>query len=142
MLISSSYLEFSNQPKQNRCPAQIPVQWSGVPIAIRGPNEARLTKEKIVREIKHRSEVRIYNRSSFCHSFHSGSLNGMTLSTAPFESRMRISPRQKQAWPFAIRNIVDHPKFYSRSHDAVIPVYDAAGNVIETRKHKGDFNEW
>ena|SRR6516162_10257850 len=89
MLISSSYLEFSNQPKQNRCPAQIPVQWSGVPIAIRGPNEARLTKEKIVREIKHRSEVRIYNRSSFCHSFHSGSLNGMTLSTAPFESRMQ-----------------------------------------------------
>jgi hypothetical protein len=27
----------------------------------------------------------------------------------------------------------------SRSHDAVIRVYDAAGNVIE---HKGDFKEW
>jgi hypothetical protein len=56
----------------------------------------------------------------------------MTLSTAPFESRMRISPRRKQAWPFAISNIVDHAKFYSRSHDAVIRVCDAAGNVIET----------
>ncbi len=28
----------------------------------------------------------------------------------------------------------------SRSHDAVIRVYDAAGNVIETHEHKGDFN--
>jgi hypothetical protein len=31
--------------------------------------------------------------------------------------------------------------FYSRSHDAVIRVYDAAGNVIETHEHKGDFKE-
>ena len=29
----------------------------------------------------------------------------------------------------------------SRSHDAVIRVYNAAGNVIETHKHKGDFKE-
>jgi hypothetical protein len=30
----------------------------------------------------------------------------------------------------------------SRSHDAVIRVYDHAGNVIETREHKGEFKEW
>jgi len=30
----------------------------------------------------------------------------------------------------------------SRSHDAVIRVYDDAGNVIETHEHKGDFKEW
>jgi hypothetical protein len=30
----------------------------------------------------------------------------------------------------------------SRSHDAVIRVYDAAGNVIETHKDKGEFKEW
>jgi hypothetical protein len=30
----------------------------------------------------------------------------------------------------------------SRSHDAVIRVYDEAGNVIDTHEHKGDFNEW
>jgi hypothetical protein len=30
----------------------------------------------------------------------------------------------------------------SRSHDAVIRVYDAAGNVIETHEHKGDFREF
>jgi hypothetical protein len=32
-------------------------------------------------------------------------------------------------------------KFRSRSH-AVIRVYDAAGNVIETHEHAGDFKEW
>jgi hypothetical protein len=36
-------------------------------------------------------------------------------------------------------NAVDYAKFYSRSHDAVIRVYDAAGNVIETHEHKGEF---
>jgi hypothetical protein len=30
---------------------------------------------------------------------------------------------------------------YSRSHDAVIRVYDAAGNVIETQEYKGDFKQ-
>jgi hypothetical protein len=32
---------------------------------------------------------------------------------------------------------VEYAKFYSRSHDAVIRVYDAAGNVIETHEHGG-----
>jgi hypothetical protein len=42
---------------------------------------------------------------------------------------MRISSPRKQAWPFAISNIADHAKFYSRSDDAVIRVYDKAGNM-------------
>jgi hypothetical protein len=29
----------------------------------------------------------------------------------------------------------------SRSHDAVIRVFDAAGNVIEAHEHAGDFKE-
>jgi hypothetical protein len=29
-----------------------------------------------------------------------------------------------------------------RSHDAVIRVYDEAGNVIETHEHAGEFKEW
>jgi hypothetical protein len=33
-------------------------------------------------------------------------------------------------------------KFYSRSHNAVIRVYDDAGNVIETHEHAGDFKLW
>ena len=42
----------------------------------------------------------------------------------------------------AISNAVNYAKFYSRSHDAVIRVYDEAGNVIETHEQAGDFNEW
>ena len=34
--------------------------------------------------------------------------------------------------PHAVGNAIDYAKFFSRSHDAVIRVYDAAGNVIET----------
>jgi hypothetical protein len=29
-----------------------------------------------------------------------------------------------------------------RSHDAVIRVYDEAGNVIQTHEQAGDFKEW
>ena len=43
--------------------------------------------------------------------------------------------------PDTISNGIDHAKFFSRSHDAVIRVYDEAGNVIETHEHKGDFKE-
>jgi hypothetical protein len=31
------------------------------------------------------------------------------------------------------------PKFYSRSHDAVIRVYDETGNVIDTHEHASQF---
>ena len=37
---------------------------------------------------------------------------------------------------------VKYAKFYSRSHDAAIRVYDEAGNVIETHENAGDFKEW
>ena len=36
---------------------------------------------------------------------------------------------------------VGYAEHYSRSHDAVIRVYDHAGNVIGTHEHKGDFKE-
>jgi len=36
---------------------------------------------------------------------------------------------------------IGYAQFYSRSHDAVIHVYDAAGNLIETHEHAGDFND-
>jgi hypothetical protein len=45
------------------------------------------------------------------------------------------------AEPNAISNAVGYAKFYSRSHDAVIRVYDTAGNVIETHEHAGEFRE-
>jgi hypothetical protein len=45
------------------------------------------------------------------------------------------------AGPNAISNAIGHAKFYSRPHNAVIRVYDAAGNVIETHEHAGEFKE-
>jgi len=35
-----------------------------------------------------------------------------------------------------------YAKFFSRSYNAVIRVYDEAGNVIETHEHTGDFKWW
>jgi len=45
-------------------------------------------------------------------------------------------------WYGEPNDAVEYAKFYSRSHDAVIGVYDEAGNVIETCQHAGDFKEW
>jgi hypothetical protein len=39
--------------------------------------------------------------------------------------------------PNAISNAVSYAKFFSRSHHAVIRVYDYAGNVIETEELPG-----
>jgi hypothetical protein len=46
------------------------------------------------------------------------------------------------AGPNAVSNAIGFAKFYSRSHNAVIRVYDEAGNVVETHEHAGDFKEW
>src|SRR5260370_8983220 len=43
--------------------------------------------------------------------------------------------------PSATSNAIEYAKFYSRSHDAVIRVYDEAGNVIETHQNPGTFKE-
>jgi hypothetical protein len=39
------------------------------------------------------------------------------------------------AGPTAISNAISFAKFNSGSHDAVIRVYDAAGNVVKTHEH-------
>jgi hypothetical protein len=44
--------------------------------------------------------------------------------------------------PNAVANSIGYAQHRSRSHDAVIRVYDEAGNVIETHEHKGDFKDW
>jgi hypothetical protein len=43
--------------------------------------------------------------------------------------------------PNATSNAIGYAMHRSRSHDAVIRVYDAVGNVIETHEDKGDFKE-
>ena len=44
--------------------------------------------------------------------------------------------------PDAVSNAIGYATHQSRSHDAVIRVYDAAGNVTETHEHAGEFKEW
>jgi len=43
--------------------------------------------------------------------------------------------------PNAISNAIGYAKFFSRSHDAVIRVFDQLGNVSETHEQRGDFCE-
>ena len=42
----------------------------------------------------------------------------------------------------AASDAIGYAQQYSRSHDALIRVYDDVGNVIETHEHAGDFKEW
>jgi hypothetical protein len=43
--------------------------------------------------------------------------------------------------PDQINNAIDYAKLYSRSHVAVIRVYDGAGNVTGTHEQVGEFKE-
>ena len=45
------------------------------------------------------------------------------------------------AGPNAAANAIGYGQFCSGSHHAVIRAFDAAGTVIETHKHKGEFRE-
>jgi hypothetical protein len=49
---------------------------------------------------------------------------------------------QKPCGLVASMSGIDCPKFFSRSHDAVIRVYDDAGNVIETHEQAGECKEF
>jgi hypothetical protein len=49
--------------------------------------------------------------------------------------------RLRYGEPNAVSNAIGYARFFSRSHDAVIRVYDEAGDVIETHEHAGEFKE-
>ncbi len=44
-------------------------------------------------------------------------------------------------WYLEVSDAIGYAKHRSRSHHAVIRVYDEAGNVIETHEHAGEFKE-
>ena len=44
-------------------------------------------------------------------------------------------------WRPAAANAIGYALHRSRSHDAVIRIYDDAGNVIETHEQAGDLKE-
>jgi hypothetical protein len=45
------------------------------------------------------------------------------------------------AVPDSVSNAIGNAKFHSRSHHAVIRVYDDAGNAIETHERAGEVKE-
>jgi len=53
-----------------------------------------------------------------------------------------IEPPFGRFWYHKPDNAIGYAAQSSRSHDAVIRVYDAAGNMIETLERAGDFKEW
>jgi hypothetical protein len=52
-----------------------------------------------------------------------------------------LNPASGTAFTNAIGNATGYANHRSRSHDAVIRVYDDAGDVIQTHEHKGPFKE-
>jgi hypothetical protein len=70
-------------------------------------------------------------------------INTIHIAGCRSQTRTRQSPAcHLNGEPNAVANAIGYAQHRSRSHDAVIRVYDAAGNVIETHEHKGEFKEW
>ena len=64
-----------------------------------------------------------------------------SLPTMPNSRPTRTAVKQLR-YPPLKPDAIDYAKFYSHSYDAVIRVFDQAGNVIETHEHAGEFKEW
>ena len=46
------------------------------------------------------------------------------------------------AGPDAVRNAVAYAKYRSRSHSAIIRMFDESGTAIETHESADDFKDW
>jgi hypothetical protein len=68
-------------------------------------------------------------------------LDAHNVNSASTDFKLRFG-RLRYGAPDAASNAIGYAKFYSRSHHAVIRVYDEVGNVIETHEHTGEFKEW
>src|SRR5918995_4138511 len=64
---------------------------------------------------------------------------GGTMSVVFMLTSTETGGRSSRKISSAISSAIGYVKFFSRSHDAVIRVYDVAGNVIETHEQAGDF---
>ncbi|PYI83879.1 MAG: hypothetical protein DMF09_10050 [Verrucomicrobia bacterium] len=60
------------------------------------------------------------------------------------EERVRLARGRLRSVGYSrhsVELVIGYTEFYSRSHDAVIRVYGAVGNVNETHEHAGEFKE-
>jgi len=53
-------------------------------------------------------------------------------------SQRRLSLSVRSKYVEASDDVIKDAKFFSRSHDALIRVYDKDGNLIETHEHADD----
>jgi hypothetical protein len=60
---------------------------------------------------------------------------------APGSERRKCGLRRAKNLDCGRTSRRDQAKFFSRSHNAVIRVCDAAGDVIETHEHAGEFKQ-
>jgi hypothetical protein len=64
----------------------------------------------------------------------------MSLSPRSLLRKLRGEVPEKFQTQSAMR--IAYCQVFNRSHDAVIRVYDEAGNVIQTHEQAGEFKEW
>jgi hypothetical protein len=75
------------------------------------------------------------NRFQFCHQSKDHRGVDLISDALPFG-------RLWYGEPNAVANAIGYAQHRSRSHDAVIRVYDEIGNVIEMHEHAADLKEW
>jgi len=67
---------------------------------------------------------------------------GMACCPPANQNRSKTKTTRQMTEPNRVSNAVGYTKFRGRSHNAVIRVYDEAGNVIQTHEQAGDFKEF
>jgi hypothetical protein len=70
------------------------------------------------------------------------SLHGQNFLDCPDLASVNDLDRKRRFRFYPDATPIGHAKHRSRSHNAVIRVFDEVGNVIETHQHAGDFSEW
>ena len=80
----------------------------------------------------------------FAASIATAQMTGQGNSMSRVGMRGALTPRSIARMPERVtcESTLSRTGCWRRSQDAVIRVYDSAGNVIETHEHAGDFKEW
>ena len=72
---------------------------------------------------------------------HNHNQHGAPIPPPPVVDARSLRPKDhlSHGEPNALSDVVNYAKFFNRSHDAAICVYDGIGNVIDQPEHAGDF---
>jgi hypothetical protein len=104
---------------------------------IAGPNETKnRARRGVFRLVQIRLAAPSFEKTSSCVK-----VNSPQARIAASSSVNAVALPFGRLWYTKVADAIGYPKFDSRSHAAVIRVYDDAGNVIETHEHSRDFKE-